>query len=803
MKKYIFIFTITFLYQTCLFSQAIWVQQNSGTTQNLNKFYNYSIVGDNGLYMTTSSFYGSNWIIKPTGFTNNFYDKLGDFIVGSNGLIIKYDLSNTWTQILSGTTNDLKCINSNSNRWFIAGNNGTYIRSTNNGSNWTTQTISANNLNSIVINNLTLIIAGDNGTILKSTNYGINWQNIISGTTNKLNQIILSSANSLFICGDNGTLLRSTDSGDNWFAVNTGFNTNFKSISPTRYSGSSYWIATSDGKILYSPDGLNSWSIIHSRNYSLNNISTYYALGDNGTISYYDIFVYNTQYIDCNTIRTPFRNNGSFDRDPETGNSGFEWPIGSSMTALYASGLWLGGIINTDTLVAIAEFDYEFLKGYTDNSGNPQGKLDSNYRVYRLDYGVNNWERTKWPNALLGNSDQGAPVYYDNLSNSWKPLDFGTQTMYMVYTDSYPESHGNRAGSTAPLKADIKMVNFANAGTGPLSHTILSYYHIINRSNNVWSNFYISLWTDDDLGYVGDDKEGCDTLFQLGYAYNGNDNDPIYGTAPPAVGFLLLKGPTVYTGNPNDTAEYCLGKVKHKKPLHINKKMYSFIHYRNADPVYGDPRDYRETYRYMKGLKRDGTQWVNPVTNQVTTFVYSGDPVTGQGWNSNWAGNNRFMFSCGPLSMNPGDTQTIVFAQIIARGTSNLNSITVLREYATAVRNYYNSCYTNVPIGIEPFSNQLPDKLTIYQNYPNPFNPTTKIKFDIPQTVILSRAKNPITTLKIYDILGRNVRTLINEQLKPGTYEIEFDGKNYASGIYYYTLTAGDYFESKKMLMLK
>jgi hypothetical protein len=96
----------------------------------------------------------------------------------------------------------------------------------------------------------------------------------------------------------------------------------------------------------------------------------------------------------------------------------------------------------------------------------------------------------------------------------------------------------------------------------------------------------------------------------------------------------------------------------------------------------------------------------------------------------------------------------------------------------------------------------------LLQNYPNPFNPATKIEFKI-------SVAGPVH-LKIYDILGREVSTLINEEMQPGSYAVDFDASNLASGIYFYTLTAGDpslsshrgqagqsFTSTKKMILLK
>jgi len=106
-----------------------------------------------------------------------------------------------------------------------------------------------------------------------------------------------------------------------------------------------------------------------------------------------------------------------------------------------------------------------------------------------------------------------------------------------------------------------------------------------------------------------------------------------------------------------------------------------------------------------------------------------------------------------------------------------------------------------------------PNSFLLSQNYPNPFNPSTKIKFTIPtgDNPLWGGERGGLTTLKIYDILGREVATLVNEQKPAGEYEIEFNSGNFpsrqgsalTSGIYFYQLKSGNYIETKKMILLK
>lgn len=103
-------------------------------------------------------------------------------------------------------------------------------------------------------------------------------------------------------------------------------------------------------------------------------------------------------------------------------------------------------------------------------------------------------------------------------------------------------------------------------------------------------------------------------------------------------------------------------------------------------------------------------------------------------------------------------------------------------------------------IGVHNVTTQVPEKFSLQQNYPNPFNPSTKIRFSIPK---VAASRDQFVQLKVYDILGHEITTIVNEQLKPGTYEVDFSGNNFSSGVYYYKLSAGGFTETKKMVMLK
>lgn len=108
---------------------------------------------------------------------------------------------------------------------------------------------------------------------------------------------------------------------------------------------------------------------------------------------------------------------------------------------------------------------------------------------------------------------------------------------------------------------------------------------------------------------------------------------------------------------------------------------------------------------------------------------------------------------------------------------------------------FMNGTINVAPTNINLISQQVPKSFKLSQNYPNPFNPSTSIKFSLPNS--------SFTTLKVYNLVGQEIVTLVNENLNAGTYEATLNGANLTSGIYFYTINAVGYSETKKMMLIK
>jgi type IX secretion system substrate protein len=475
-----------------------------------------------------------------------------------------------------------------------------------------------------------------------------------------------------------------------------------------------------------------------------------------------DNFVLDSKVLDANQIRSWIRNNGSLHYDPITFNAGFEWPKFTNKYAIYASGIWLGAKIHDSLRVAVARYNNEFSPGYVNfNTQTPMGRSDPLYRIYKVSplYSNGNSDFDPWSVWPI---NQGAPWVDVNNNGIYEPpADYpvmkGDQNLFCYFTDGYADAH--TVDSTLPLNADIQQYVYAKT-VSPCTDVMYVEWRIINKKNANWDSLYVCFWSDPDLGNSIDDKAGCDSTLNLGFCYNGTNNDAVYGTAPPALGYL-----------------------PYEVSRHTGKLLDAFLLYR-CDLEYSCPRNALEGFNCMKGRKRDGTIWINPVTNQPTTYLFSGDPESMSGWLENQAGERSLTLSSYIGTVVPLDTVVFKTAIFIKRGTNNLNSVSVIK-----------SCVNQI-IGIEGILGTAPNEFRLYQNYPNPFNPKTNITYHI--------SKSSFVILKVVDMLGKETAVLVNQQLKPGIYEIDFDGTNLSTGLYFYQLIAdGDVIDTKKMVLIK
>ena len=161
-------------------------------------------------------------------------------------------------------------------------------------------------------------------------------------------------------------------------------------------------------------------------------------------------------------------------------------------------------------------------------------------------------------------------------------------------------------------------------------------------------------------------------------------------------------------------------------------------------------------------------------------------------------GNNIFAGTYGGLysSTNSASNNTSPWLPVKGGLKGQINSLKIYdnRIYVGTNNGLYSASIQYLT-AVENEQDNLPVNYILYQNYPNPFNPTTTIDYSIPTTSFV--------TIAVYDILGREVTKLVNEEKQPGNYSILFDGSNFPSSIYFYRIQAGNFVETKKLILLK
>jgi hypothetical protein len=184
--------------------------------------------------------------------------------------------------------------------------------------------------------------------------------------------------------------------------------------------------------------------------------------------------------------------------------------------------------------------------------------------------------------------------------------------------------------------------------------------------------------------------------------------------------------------------------------------------------------------------------WVRGTTNNFKA-AYTRDSasvVRGfyAGWNGTaWAAPSRMA----PTNIITDSTWSTPVAGY--RNGGGDNCVLIWSGLQVGVINASYLCATTV--GVEGQGNEIPQSYSLSQNYPNPFNPMTNIRFAIPNSGLVK--------LVVYDMMGREVKTLVNQSMGAGNYTVDFDASDLSSGVYVYTIKAGDFTDTKKMVLVK
>ena len=344
--------------------------------------------------------------------------------------------------------------------------------------------------------------------------------------------------------------------------------------------------------------------------------------------------------------------------------------------------------------------------GPLDENGNPPqdcAVYDQIYEIYLRD--IVQYEETGFINENLENwpwqlgapvvDGDGIPDNYD-LAAGDRPQILGHQTAWWVMND---RGNTHETTKTEPLGIEIQVSAFsASSSNEHINNATLYQYKIIYKGNAPLEDAYFGIFQDVDLGNFSDDYVGSDSTLGMGYAYNGDNLDEGttgYGDAPPAVGFDILQGPLVDSDGLDNNQNGQIDEPGER----LSMTSFGFF----DSGLRGDPESGPDYYNLMQGKWTDGQPFTvggdgRNFSNIPTTFFFSGDPVTRQGWTENNPdpigslapplppADRRSAVSSGPFEMQPGDVQEITFAVVWARGADNLDSVSKLRDASIEVQ---------------------------------------------------------------------------------------------------------------------
>lgn len=530
-----------------------------------------------------------------------------------------------------------------------------------------------------------------------------------------------------------------------------------------------------------------------------------------------------------NRFQLSFDNNGNIADVTPNNYGNFD-----SGRVLFCGGFLLSGFEN-DNLFANAVFYASRIVDYYPGivGGSKEDPKNQIYIISRDDPPFSDsWQLYKYATLL------NAPFYDGDFDGVYNPVDknnngkwdededapeiLGDLTTWCVFNDAVPSYL--RAVPINPLGIEIQQSIFSfneNENNQP-DEKIYIRHRLINRGtvSEVLDSVIYSFFIDPDIGQeYFNDYVSTDTTLNLVYSYSGRETD--FGNNPPASGVAILQGPPVFIPGKTfidnnsdkifqpeidiaiDTAVLKNGSgISAKKiPGAMNGNItasYTFL--------YGSSNPTVSIFRYnQQGLNNYG-QFINPCSDMWGTvfgsyncneinpiFHYSGNPVIPDGWVMTIPNDIRYLISVGKFQLKKDEPVDIWGVYVAGRGVDSLDSITELKKNVQSAKKFYDE----FPINPErkPPVIILPNEYVLYQNYPNPFNSGTKIKFEIP-----SREN---VKLKLYDVTGREVATLLNETKPAGIYEVLLTSENLSSGVYFYQIIAGNYISTKKCVVLK
>lgn len=801
--NYLFILSIGLTGQLPVSGQSLWQWQNplpQGNTLHAVSFADaltgYA-VGEYGAIIKTANG-GQDWALLNSGTTKAllsvfFTDSQTGYAVGGNTLLKTTDGGNTWAaSTIGGATNLFNSIYFNDgNTGYAAGSNtvseARIFKTTDGGANWIPQnTTGFQSISAIFFTDAnTGYTAGGNlgSEILKTTNGGATWTIIESGNFDYLNDIHFINATTGVAVGNDGVILKTTNGGANWSFVNN--SGNFTEFNGVHFPTSDTGYVVGEQAVLKTVNGGNNWSVIQpvaERNlfdvfFTGQDIGMAVGLGgyiqstSDGGANWANntavpITIQSASFVNADTGYFGGGDNmgGAIYKTADGGNSFTKLALPSPITPI--SSVFFANE-NSGYAATILNSDRVFLK--TTDGGDNWSPVPSNTQAVFISI------HFPTPDTGYAVGTSGAMVKTTDGGESWNALSTGTtNTLNSVFF--VDEQTGYIAGDIATLRKTTNGgLNWTPQNSGLIGQLSSIYFTSFDTGYIAGASGRIARTTNGGVNWQAMNTASTDLLRSVYFA------NVFSGCAVGESGTIL----TTTDGGLNWNLE----------ESGTNSSLFSvFVPNANVAYVAGEAGVI---------LKREGLSNTAPsitsvpdtvaIVNslysyQVTAIDPDGDPLT-------------FQLVTSPAWMFIDSTSGIILGVPTASNIGDtVVSVRVLDNHGGSDQQTYTLVVT-VPVAIdEPGKPNLTEQFYLEQNYPNPFNPVTAISYYLP--------RDSEVQIEIFNLLGQNIRTLVNQRKIRGVHQIEWDGRNNAgnpvtSGIYIYRMQAGGYVSIKKMALLR
>ncbi len=662
------------------------------------------------------------------------------------------------------------------------------------------------------VNENTGFAVGNDFTAIKSTNGGMNWFSINSNfdsvpsgviLNNALTSVFFINSETGFIGGNN--LFKTTDGGNRWVYLNAPFTP----ITSVFFTGNTNGFVSGNG-IAKTSDGGYTWSVLNT--------------GIPGSGSY-------------ETINFPSNDTGYVSRYGipsillKTSNGGITWSIAYSINQLKH---FYGIEFPENNTGYVSPYDAGYIMKTTNGGNSWTDLLYTSYIVSTSFTSVSTGYAYGENGAFYSTRNGGVNWSYSHIEH-WASIDFASDTTgYLVgrFGLVWKTTNSGTSWDTIPrLINNLNSVNFIseNSGfvagnSGTLLKTTNGGINWMNISSDFNYDFNYIKFFDEYTGYLSENiilktTDGGISWDSVAY-YNSTYKVQFLN---PDTGFVGSSG-TIYKtvdGGKSWTLRGVPGMAASYRSIHFfdyNNGVVMFA-YGNQPPMVSiyKTTDSGENWILMIQFQSNGNFGENvrgiSFLSEQNGYLYgpAGFYKTADGGYS-WQNIFGFPVTNTPYFYNL-NIGYLAFLNDLYKTTNSGFTWNRIHTLSQSTNTYFftslNTGYTvgilgailkttnggGLIVGVNNVYNNIPPRFSLEQNYPNPFNPITKITFSLPQ--------NADVKLIVYDLLGREVRSIVNEQLSPGKYTYDFDGSNLPSGVYYYKLITDDFSETRKMVLLK